>query len=194
VGEGRLLALDAKMVIDDNALYRHPDLVRMQANVRLVGEESPVEQRARADGLSYVHLGGEIGCVVNGAGLAMATMDVIKLYGGEPANFLDVGGGAGKERVAAALRLVLRTPGVRVGLVNIFGGITLCDQVAQGIVMALDQADVRLPLVVRLMGTNEAQGQAILEQERRAGHQLVAAGTLAEAARTAVALAASEQG
>jgi succinyl-CoA synthetase beta subunit len=202
VGEGRLLALDAKMVIDDNALYRHPDLIRMQADAVSVGksgaasagEESPIEQKARADGLSYVHLGGEIGCVVNGAGLAMATMDVIQLYGGVPANFLDVGGGASKERVAAALRLVLYTPGIRVGLVNIFGGITLCDQVAQGIVTALDEADVRLPLVVRLMGTNEAQGQAILEQGRRAGHQLIAASTLAEAARTAVALAASEQG
>jgi succinyl-CoA synthetase beta subunit len=124
----------------------------------------------------------------------MATMDVIQLYGGVPANFLDVGGGAGADRVAAALRLVLGTPGLRAGLVNIFGGITLCDQVAQGIVTALDELDVRLPLVVRLMGTNEAQGQAILERGRRAGHRLIPAGTLAEAARTVVALAAGGQG
>jgi succinyl-CoA synthetase beta subunit len=193
VGDGRLLALDAKMVVDDNALYRHPDLVQLREEAAS-SEESPAEREARAAGLSYVQLDGEIGCVVNGAGLAMATMDVIQLYGGTPANFLDVGGGAGAERVAAALRLVLRTPGIRAGLINIFGGITLCDQVALGIVTALDETGARLPLVVRLMGTNEAQGQVILEQARAAGHRLIAASTLAEAARTAVALAADQQG
>ena len=193
VGEGRLLALDAKMVVDDNALYRHPDLVQVRSD-GLSAQESPAEREARAAGLSYVHLGGEIGCVVNGAGLAMATMDVIQLYGGTPANFLDVGGGAGTEQVAAALRLVLRTPGIRAALVNIFGGITLCDEVALGILAALDEIEVALPLVVRLRGTNEARGQAILEQGRRAGHRLALADTLAEAARTAVALAAGGQG
>jgi succinyl-CoA synthetase beta subunit len=151
------------------------------------GEETPAEREAREAGLSYVQLGGEIGCVVNGAGLAMATMDVIKLHGGAPANFLDVGGGAGPERVAMALRLVLDTPGLKAVLINIFGGITLCDEVARGIVTALDQIQPTVPLVVRLVGTNEEQGHEILDAS---GHQLIVAQTLAEAARTVVAVAA----
>jgi succinyl-CoA synthetase beta subunit len=185
-GTGELLALDGKMVIDDNALYRHPDLSEVRA-AATSDDETPAEREAREAGLSYVHLGGEIGCVVNGAGLAMATMDVIKLFGGVPANFLDVGGGAGAERVALALRLVLATEGIRAVLINIFGGITLCDEVARGIVAALDQVQTTVPFVVRLVGTNEEQGQEIL---RQSGHPLTVAQTLAEAARQVVAVAA----
>jgi succinyl-CoA synthetase beta subunit len=185
--EGNLLALDGKMVIDDNALYRHPKLAQM----RNVSEETPAEHQAREAGLSYVQLGGEIGCVVNGAGLAMATMDVIKHFGGAPANFLDVGGGASAERVAVALRLVLSTPGIKAVLINIFGGITLCDQVAEGIVTTLGETDAHVPIVVRLVGTNEERGQEILNSS---GYQLIGARTLAEAAQKVVALANGEQG
>jgi succinyl-CoA synthetase beta subunit len=189
-GEGKLLSLDGKVVIDDNALFRHPDLDQMRAEAAPdTGEETAAEREAREAGLSYVHLGGEIGCVVNGAGLAMATMDVIKRFGGTPANFLDVGGGASAERVAVAIRLVLRTPGIKAVLVNIFGGITLCDEVAQGIVSALDGAKSRVPLVVRLVGTNEERGLEILNDSE---HQLTFAGTLAEAARKVVAVAGGE--
>ena len=189
-GEGELLALDGKVVIDDNALFRHPELVQMRTEAAPdAGEETPAEREAREAGLSYVHLGGEIGCVVNGAGLAMATMDVIKHFGGVPANFLDVGGGAGTDRVAAALHLVLRTLGVRAVLVNIFGGITLCDEVAQGIVTVLDQVEAHPPLVVRLVGTNEERGQEILNASR---HRLLSAGTLAEAARMVVGVAVGD--
>ena len=184
-GEGKLLSLDGKVVIDDNALFRHPDL----AHMRDAGEETPAERGAREAGLSYVHLGGEIGCVVNGAGLAMATMDVIKHFGGVPANFLDVGGGADAGRVAVALRLVLGTPGIKAALVNIFGGITLCDEVARGIVAALGEVGGRVPLVVRLVGTNEELGHEILNAS---GHRLLAAGTLAEAAQKVVAVAGGE--
>jgi succinyl-CoA synthetase beta subunit len=183
--EGKLLSLDGKVVIDDNALFRHPDLSEM----RDTGEETPAEREARAAGLSYVHLGGEIGCVVNGAGLAMATMDVIKHFGGVPANFLDVGGGANADRVAVALRLVLGTPGIKAVLVNIFGGITLCDEVAQGIVAALGEVETHVPLVVRLVGTNEERGHEILNAS---GYRLVGADTLAEAARKVVAVAGGE--
>ena len=181
-GDGKLLSLDGKVVIDDNALFRHPDLDQM----RDAGEETPAEREAREAGLSYVHLGGEIGCLVNGAGLAMATMDVIKHFGGVPANFLDVGGGAGAERVAVALRLVLRAPDIKVALVNIFGGITHCDEVARGIVTALAEAETRVPLVVRLVGTNEERGHEILNAS---GYRLLFADTLAEAARKVVAVA-----
>ena len=184
-GEGELLALDGKMVLDDNALFRHPDLSQMRDE----GEETPAERKAREAGLSYVQLGGEIGCVVNGAGLAMATMDVIKLFGAVPANFLDVGGGANAERVATALRLVLGTPGVKAVLVNIFGGITLCDEVARGIVTALEELGTRVPLVVRLVGTNEERGHEILS---RSGYRLIGAGTLAEDARKVVAVISGE--
>jgi succinyl-CoA synthetase beta subunit len=191
-GAGELLALDGKMVIDDNALFRQPGLSALRASAasgEATGEETAAEREAREAGLSYVHLGGEIGCVVNGAGLAMATMDVIKLFGGVPANFLDVGGGAGPERVATALRLVLATEGVKAVLINIFGGITLCDEVARGIVTALDHIKPTVPIVVRLVGTNEKEGHEILNAS---GHQLTVAQTLAEAAQRVVAAAAGE--
>jgi succinyl-CoA synthetase beta subunit len=184
-GEGELVALDGKVVIDDNALFRRPELARM----RDTSEETPAEREARAADLSYVYLGGEIGCVVNGAGLAMATMDVIKLFGGVPANFLDVGGGAKAGQVAAALHLVLGTPGTEAVLLNIFGGITRCDEVATGVVTALEEIDPCVPLVVRLVGTNESRGREILKDS---GYRLTVADTLAEAARQVVAVAKGE--
>jgi len=191
--DGALLALDGKVVLDDNALFRHPELARMQDDVAPATEtETDAEREAREAGVAYVYMGGEIGCIVNGAGLAMATMDVIQHFGGTPADFLDVGGGASAERVELALRLVLGTPGVKGILLNIFGGITHCDEVARGVVRALDQAtpdQADLPLVVRLVGTNQDQGQEILNQ---AGHRLVVARTLDEAAHKAVVLAAGE--
>jgi len=182
-GDGSLLAVDAKMVLDDNALYRHPDL----AALRDPDEESPAEREARLSGLSYIRLDGQIGCMVNGAGLAMATMDIIKLYGGEPANFLDIGGGAQSERVAAALRIILSDPRVRVVLINIFGGITRCDEVARGILQAMKEVDAQVPMVVRLVGTNEVAGRALLAEA-----QVITAQTLPEAAQLAVALAYGE--
>jgi len=181
-GEGSLLAVDGKMVLDDNGLFRHPDLAQM----RDVDEETPAEREAREAGLSYVQLDGEIGCMVNGAGLAMATMDIIKHFGGAPANFLDIGGGAKAERVAAALRLILADPNVKAVLFNIFGGITRCDEVARGIIMAFEQVRPTVPLIVRLVGTNEVEGRAILEGS---GYQLVTATTLAGAAQQAVVAA-----
>jgi succinyl-CoA synthetase beta subunit len=159
-GEGKLLAVDGKMSIDDNALYRHPDLAEM----RDTSAEPPAETQARAAGLSYIKLDGEVGCMVNGAGLAMTTMDLTKLFGGSPANFLDIGGGAKAETVAAALRIILADPNVKAVLFNIFGGITRCDEVAQGILDALKEIDMNLPMVVRLVGTNEAEGRALLDQ------------------------------
>jgi succinyl-CoA synthetase beta subunit len=179
---GQLLALDGKVVLDDNALFRHPDLEQLQD----ASDETPTERKAREAGLSYVYLGGEIGCMVNGAGLAMATMDVIKFFGGTPANFLDVGGGARAERVAAALRLVMSAPKIEVVLINIFGGITRCDEVARGIVAALEGIESRVPLVVQLSGTNEEQGREILNAST---YRLTVAGTLTEAAQKAAALA-----
>ena len=185
---GELLAVDGKMVLDDNGLFRHPDLAEM----RDVDEETAAERESRETGLSYVQLDGEIGCMVNGAGLAMATMDIIKHFGGAPANFLDIGGGAKADRVATALRLILADPGVKAVLFNIFGGITRCDEVARGIVTAFEEikpalADRRtVPLVVRLVGTNEEEGRAILETS---GYRLITAATLAEAAQKAVAAA-----
>jgi len=178
--EGGLVALDAKITLDDSALFRHAGLLALRDPL----EEPEPERRAREAGISYVKLDGRIGCMVNGAGLAMATMDVIKLYGGEPANFLDIGGGARAERVTAALNIILSDPDVAAVLINIFGGITRCDEVARGVVEALGQASRRVPLVVRLVGTNEAEGRRILEQA-----QLVAAKTLSEGARRAVAAA-----
>ncbi len=180
---GTLQCLDAKINLDDNALYRHPELEAL----RDTDEEDPAEAAARADGLSYVKLDGNIGCVVNGAGLAMATMDVVKLYGGEPANFLDIGGGARAERVSAALRILLSDPKVRAVLINIFGGITRCDEVAKGLVTALAERrahgePVKVPIVVRLVGTNEAEGRKIL-----ADAGLTAVTGMDEAALTAVA-------
>ena len=182
-GDGSLLAVDGKMVLDDNALFRHPDLEEM----RDLDEEAPAETEARLNGLSYVKLDGEIGCMVNGAGLAMATMDIVKHFGGEPANFLDIGGGARAEKVAAALRIILSDPNVKAVLFNIFGGITRCDEVARGILTALDQVPTHVPMVARLVGTNEEEGRAIL-----AGAHMGTAQTLAEAAQKAVAAARGE--
>jgi len=179
-GDNRLLALDGKMVLDDNALFRHSDLAEM----RDIDEEEAIEREARRFGLSYVKLDGSIGCMVNGAGLAMATMDVIKLYGGEPANFLDIGGGAGADKVAAALQLILKDPNVKVVMFNIFGGITRCDEVARGILTTLEQIETDLPMVARLVGTNEEEGRRILAEA-----DMVTAISLADAAEKAVALA-----
>ncbi len=174
-----LMALDGKMVIDDNALFRHPDLAAM----RDPDEDSEAEKKARESDLSYISLDGEIGCMVNGAGLAMATMDIIQYYGGQPANFLDVGGGARADKVAAALRIILADPKVKAVLFNIFGGITRCDEVARGIVTALQEVRPNVPMVARLVGTNQEEGNRILAEA-----QLVTANTLAEAAQKAVAL------
>jgi succinyl-CoA synthetase beta subunit len=176
----RLLALDGKMLIDDNALYRHPDLVEM----RDVDEEEPSEAEARKYGLSYIKLDGNIGCMVNGAGLAMTSMDIVKLYGGEPANFLDIGGGAGADKVAAAMRIILADPNVQAVLLNIFGGITRCDEVAHGILEATSQIKPKAPMVVRLVGTNAEEGRRLL-----ADAKMITAETLADAAQKAVAAA-----
>ena len=178
--DDRLLAVDGKIVLDDNALFRHPEL----AQLRDGQEESPAEREARLAGLSYVKLDGEIGCMVNGAGLAMATMDIVKQYGGEPANFLDIGGGAKADKVAAALRIILTDPKVKAVLFNIFGGITRCDEVAKGILEALEQVRTTVPMVARLVGTNEAEGRHILAEAN-----FPSAASLGEAAQTAVALA-----
>jgi len=175
--EGRLMAIDTKMVLDDNALFRHRDLEAL----RDLTEEEPREREAQGEGLSYVKLEGEIGCLVNGAGLAMATMDVIRLHGGEPANFLDVGGGARAERVAVALRILVSDENVKAVLINIFGGITRCDEVARGILEALRQVRVEVPVVVRLAGTNEEEGRRLL-----ADADMETASTLIEAAQRVV--------
>jgi succinyl-CoA synthetase beta subunit len=176
----RLVALDGKMVIDDNAIFRHGDLNEM----RDMDEEDWAEVEARKYGLSYISLDGEIGCMVNGAGLAMATMDIIKLSGGDPANFLDIGGGAGAEKVAAALRIILADEKVKAVLFNIFGGITRCDEVARGILTALSDIETRVPMVVRLVGTNAEEGRQLLAEAHMA-----TAETLLEAAQKAVAIA-----
>ncbi|HSM72666.1 MAG TPA: ADP-forming succinate--CoA ligase subunit beta, partial [Anaerolineales bacterium] len=148
--DNRLLALDGKMLIDDNALFRRPNLAEM----RDVDEEAPAETEARRHGLSFIKLDGDIGCMVNGAGLAMTSMDIVKLFGGEPANFLDIGGGAGADKVAAAMRIILSDPAVKAVLFNIFGGITRCDEVARGILAAMEEVKPEVPMVVRLVGTN----------------------------------------
>jgi len=179
-GEGKLLAVDGKILLDDNALFRHFELAEM----RDADEESPEEQEARRHGLSYVKLDGEIGCMVNGAGLAMATMDIIKLHGGEPANFLVIGGGAQADKVAAALRIILSDQNVRAVLFNIFGGITRCDEVAKGILEALSGLQSDVPMVARLVGTNETEGRRILAEA-----QMMTADTLTAAAEKAVAAA-----
>jgi succinyl-CoA synthetase beta subunit len=172
---GDVVALDAKINFDDNALFRHPSIEALRDEA----EEDPAELEAARHGLNYVTLDGNIGCMVNGAGLAMATMDIIKLYGGEPANFLDVGGGATKERVATAFRLILRDPKVEAILVNIFGGIMRCDVIAEGVVSAAREVDLRVPLVVRLEGTNVELGKQIL---RDSGLPILSADHLADAA------------
>jgi succinyl-CoA synthetase beta subunit len=181
--EGTLLALDGKMIIDDNALFRHPNLAEMRD---LDAEDKEVTQ-ARAAGLSYVKLDGQIGCMVNGAGLAMATMDITKLYGGGevgPANFLDIGGGAQASKVAAALRIILADPNVKSVLFNIFGGITRGDEVARGILQALDEVKTNIPMVIRLVGTNAEEGRAIIDSANIPN--LSSAATLTEAAKIAV--------
>jgi succinyl-CoA synthetase beta subunit len=178
--EGELLAVDGKMVLDDNALFRHPELAEMRDS----DAEAPAERKARQAGLSYVKLDGTIGCMVNGAGLAMATMDIIKHSGGSPANFLDIGGGAQADKVAIALRLILEDKSVEAVLFNIFGGITRCDEVAKGILDAFRNIKPTVPLVARLVGTNEEEGRAMLEASQ---YNLITAKTLADAAHKAVA-------
>jgi succinyl-CoA synthetase beta subunit len=173
--DGRVVALDAKITLDDNALFRHADL----AELRDVHEEDPLEVEASESRLNYVKLDGNVGCMVNGAGLAMATMDLIKLAGGEPANFLDVGGGASAETVEAGFRIILKDPNVEAILVNIFGGIVRCDRVARGIVEAAEKVDITVPLIVRLQGTNAEEGMEIL---RTSGVKLESAILLQEAA------------
>jgi len=176
--QDNLLALDGKIVLDDNALYRHPDLEKL----RDLDEEDPSEREARGNGLSYVKLDGNIGCMVNGAGLAMATMDVIKGLGGEPANFLDIGGGANAEKVAAAIQIILADPEVSSMMFNIFGGITRCDEVARGILMALETVPREVYLVTRLVGTNEELGRQML-----ADAKMDTASSLVEAAKMVIA-------
>jgi len=179
-GEKGLMALDGKMVLDDNGLFRHPELAEM----RDLDEEAAEEREARKYGLSYVKLGGEIGCMVNGAGLAMATMDVINHYGGSPANFLDIGGGASAEKVAAAIQIIIRDPKVKAVLFNIFGGITRGDEVARGILAALEKTPTKLPMVVRLVGTNAEEGRHLLAKA-----DMETAVSLADAAQKAIAAA-----
>ncbi len=181
--DNKMIAADGKIIVDDNALFRHTDLEQM----RDVDEESSSEMEARKAGLSFVKLDGNIGCMVNGAGLAMATMDVIKYYGGEPANFLDIGGGAKADKVRVALELILADPNVKAVLFNIFGGITRGDEVAQGIVDGLKAIHTKVPMVVRIVGTNAEKGQRIL-----ASAQMITAQTLEEGAQKAVAAAKGE--
>jgi len=182
--EGKLLALDAKVSFDDNATYRHPDVVAL----RDLNEEDPKEIEASKFGLSYIALDGSIACLVNGAGLAMSTMDIIQHFGGKPANFLDVGGGASKDQVTAAFKIILGDPNVKGILVNIFGGIMDCDVIAQGIVAAARETGLTLPLVVRLEGNNVAAGKATLAAS---GLKLVSGDSMADAAQKIVALVPS---
>jgi succinyl-CoA synthetase beta subunit len=179
--DNQVLALDAKINIDSNALYRHPDFLE---NYRDLDEEDPDEIVASKYGLSYIALDGNIGCLVNGAGLAMATMDIIKLYGAEPANFLDVGGGATTEQVTEAFKIMLHNKNLKAILVNIFGGILRCDVIAQGLVAGAEEAHLNVPLIVRLEGTNVEQGRKILADS---GLSLITATTMADAAEKAVA-------
>ena len=178
--DGKVVALDAKLNFDDNALFRHPDTVEM----RDLDEEDPAEIEASKFDLSYISLNGDIGCLVNGAGLAMATMDTIKLYGGEPANFLDVGGGATAEKVTEAFKIMLKNPHVKGILVNIFGGIMKCDTIATGVITACKAVNLSVPLVVRMKGTNEAEGKKLLADS---GLPIISADTMAEAAQKVVA-------
>ncbi|MGH8753715.1 MAG: ADP-forming succinate--CoA ligase subunit beta [Burkholderiales bacterium] len=181
-GDSRVLALDAKMNFDDNALYRHPDIAAM----RDLDEEDPTEIEASTYDLSYISLDGNIGCLVNGAGLAMATMDITKLYGGSPANFLDVGGGASAEKVTVAFKIMLKNPKVKAVLVNIFGGIMKCDVIAEGIVATVKQVHLNVPLVVRLEGTKVDVGKKILAES---GLPIISANNMADAAQKVVAAA-----
>lgn len=178
--DGAVWAIDAKINLDDNALYRHPEI----AAIRDTADEDPGETAAREAGLSFVKLEGSIGCIVNGAGLAMATMDMIKHYGAEPANFLDIGGSSSPDKVLAAMRIILRDPNVKAILINIFGGITRCDDVAAGLIAAKEKLGLDIPLVVRLTGTNEREAREMLS-----GTDLVGAGTMDEAVQGAIAAA-----
>ncbi|MFN2145613.1 MAG: ADP-forming succinate--CoA ligase subunit beta [Anaerolineales bacterium] len=182
-GADELIAVDGKMIIDDNALFRHP---KLEAE-RDLDVEAESETEAKSHDLTYIKLDGEIGCMVNGAGLAMATMDIIKYFGGEPANFLDIGGGANEEKVAAALRIILKDPNVKAVLFNIFGGITRGDLVAKGILAAMEEVKPDVPMVIRLVGTNAEEGRALL-----ADAEMITAETLAEAAQKAVTAAKGE--
>src|SRR5204863_941735 len=182
---GDLLALDAKMNFDDNALFRHPDI----RELRDPGEEDPLEIEASKYSLNYIHLDGNIGCMVNGAGLAMATMDIIKLAGGEPANFLDVGGGASQERVEQAFKILLADDNVRAVLINIFGGIVRCDMVANGVVAAAKNLGVSIPIVARLEGTNVEEGRRVL---RDSDIGIIPATTMSDAAGKVVSAANAE--
>src|SRR5208282_1699831 len=173
-GDGKVLALDAKLNFDDNALFRHPEIVAM----RDLDEEDPAEVEASKFDLSYISLDGNIGCLVNGAGLAMATMDAIKLFGAEPANFLDVGGGATTEKVTEAFKIMLKNPAVKGILVNIFGGIMRCDTIAEGVVAASRAVSLSVPLVVRMKGTNEELGRKILADS---GLPIISANNMGEA-------------
>ena len=179
-GDGAMIALDSKISFDDNASFRHP----WRAEMRDLSEEEEVEIRANKSGLSYVKLDGNIGCLVNGAGLAMASMDVIKLYGGEPANFLDIGGGANKESITTAFGIILEDPNVEGILVNIFGGIIRCDMVAQSIIDASREVGLSVPLVVRFSGTNHEEGREVLEESSL---EVTTVSTLAEGAQAIVA-------
>jgi succinyl-CoA synthetase beta subunit len=178
--EGDILALDAKMNFDSNALYRHPEIVEL----RDLSEEDPTEIEASKYDLAFIKLDGEIGCLVNGAGLAMATLDIIKLHGKSPANFLDVGGGANKEKVTAAFKIILKDPNVKAILVNIFGGIMKCDIIAEGVIAAAKEVGLKVPLVVRLEGTNVELGKKMLAES---GLNITAAGDLTDAAQKVVA-------
>jgi succinyl-CoA synthetase beta subunit len=185
-GDGRVVALDAKLNFDPNALFRHPDIVAM----RDLDEEDPSEIEASKYDLSYISLDGDIGCLVNGAGLAMATMDIIKLYGGAPANFLDVGGGATAEKVTEAFKIMLKIPHLKAILVNIFGGIMKCDVIAQGVVQAAREVKLTVPLVVRLEGTNVDLGKKILADS---GLPIISGSNMADAAQKVVAAANSQK-
>jgi len=182
-GSGAIRALDAKFNFDGNALFRHPEIVAY----RDLDEEDPAEIEASKFDLAYIQLDGNIGCLVNGAGLAMATMDTIKLFGGSPANFLDVGGGATAEKVTEAFKLMLANPGVKAILVNIFGGIMRCDTIADGVIVAARAVGLKVPLVVRMKGTNEDVGKKMLADS---GLPIISADTMAEAAEAVVAAAA----
>jgi len=184
-GDGKVLALDAKLNFDDNALFRHPEIVAM----RDLDEEDPAEVEASKFDLSYISLDGNIGCLVNGAGLAMATMDAIKLFGAEPANFLDVGGGATTQKVTEAFKLMLKNPAVKGILVNIFGGIMRCDTIAEGVIAAAKEVKLGVPLVVRMKGTNEELGRQLLQSS---GLPIISADNIADAARKIVAAVAGK--
>ena len=183
-GKGEVIALDCKLNFDANALYRHPEIVEL----RDLDEEDPAEIEASKFDLAYIQLDGNIGCLVNGAGLAMATMDTIKLFGGEPANFLDVGGGATAEKVTEAFKIMLRNPGLKAILVNIFGGIMKCDTIAEGVITASRAVGLKVPLVVRMKGTNEELGRKLLADS---GLPIISADSMAQAAEKVVAAAAA---